>query len=371
MAWIKNKEALLKIPEVVFRNRFSFTFDDTPLVAKKLSLRKKLNLFLCGLAKFLRWNVLHNLPPLLQVEPTNTCNLRCPLCPTGGGLSKRKKGFMSFETFETVLDELEESLICVYFIGWGEPFLNKDTTCMIEACTKRNICTLASTNGHPIQTPDDALRVVDAGLSALIIAIGGSTQEIYEVYRMGGDVERVKRCATLIEEAKAKRGVDLPYTNLRTVVTQVNQDDIPSLEKLAHGLGVNMFSCKSLGCITFTENFKHYEPTYEKFRRFEYRDKTRIRRGPIICPFPFRQPLLFWDGTVVGCEYDYNLEIPFGKAGEQRFTKIWNSQNAVRFRRSINTGGGYPVFCSLCPFRDSIRDGCVISYTEYRPLGDR
>ncbi|MCK4595523.1 SPASM domain-containing protein, partial [candidate division WOR-3 bacterium] len=86
------------------------------------------------------------------------------------------------------------------------------------------------------------------------------------------------------------------------------------------------------------------------------------------CSYPFRQPILFWDGTVVGCEFDYDLEIPFGKVGKQGFKKIWNSRNALKLRRSINTKKGYPEFCNRCPFQDSIQNSCVISYIEYRPL---
>ena len=368
MALTKINEALLKLPEILLRSRFSFTFDDTPLIAERLSIRKKLNLIRCGVDKILHSNVAHSMPPSLQIESTNICNLQCPLCPTGTGLSKRNKGFMSFETLRTILDELEDTLIVAYFIGWGEPFLNKETTRMIEACTARNICTLASTNGHSILTLDDALRVVDAGLSALIIALDGSTQKVYEVYRKGGDIEKVKRCTALIEQAKAKRRVNLPYTNLRTVVTRNNQGDLLNIEKLARELGVNMFSYKSLGCVTFTDKFKDYEPTDKDMRRFEYDGTIRQRRLPIWCSYPFRQPILFWDGTVVGCEFDYDLEIPFGKVGKQGFKKIWNSRNALKLRRSINTKKGYPEFCNRCPFQDSIQNSCVISYIEYRPL---
>ena len=42
------------------------------------------------------------LPRLLMIEPTNLCNLHCPLCPTGAGTLKRPAGRMLFELYRPV-----------------------------------------------------------------------------------------------------------------------------------------------------------------------------------------------------------------------------------------------------------------------------
>jgi MoaA/NifB/PqqE/SkfB family radical SAM enzyme len=285
---------------------------------------------------------------------------------------KRPKGFMSFDMFQAILNELGDVLVSVVLFAFGEPFLNRELPRMIEACTNRNILTLTSTNGHCLQTIEEALRVVDAGLSALIIAMDGSTQEIYQTYRKFGDLEKVKRCTALIEEAKALRGSELPYTNLRSVITRDNQEDLPNIEKLARDLGVNMFSYKSLGCLTHDKKFKDYEPAEENMRRFAYEGSARRHGQPIRCPFPFRQPTIYWDGTVVGCGcaggYAHDLETPFGRIGEQSFPEIWNSPHALKLRRSIIEGHGLPSFCKLCPYQGRIKDGSILSFKEIRPL---
>lgn len=66
---------------------------------------------------------------------------------------------------------------------------------MMRACTDRHIATVSSTNGNCLQSVEQAEAVVASGLSALIIAIDGSTQEIYEDYRHGGSLEKDLRCA--------------------------------------------------------------------------------------------------------------------------------------------------------------------------------
>jgi len=369
MARMKTAEALLKLPELLLRGRISFTFDGVPLRTEQLSFRQRMNLFSTGIDMRLRSDRAHGLPPTIQIEPTNVCNLKCPLCPTGTGSMKRPKGFMSFETFQRILDELGDVLICVYLYGWGEPFLNKEVPRMIQACDGRNIGTLSTTNGNCLQTLDEGLRVVDAGLTALIIALDGSTQEIYQAYRKSGDVEKVKRCAALIEEAKARRGSALPYTNLRAVVTRNNQEDLPHIERLARNLGINMFSYKTLGVETHSGKFKNYEPKEKSMRRFEYQGSSRRRRPAFQCIYPFRQPTIFWDGSLVGCEYDYDLQAPWGKIGEQNFVRLWNSPQAIELRRAIRKGLPRSEFCRRCPYQDSVRDRPVLSCKELRPVG--
>lgn len=368
MSWMKTGEALMKVPSLCLQGKVSFDFDGIPLTAKGLSFKKRLNLVKVGIDKIFRSNVESGLPPLLQMELTNICNLHCPLCPTGSNSLKRPKGFMSEETFLKMLNELDQVLIGIYLFCFGEPFLNKNITKMIAACTARNIISLTSTNGNCIQTLDEAVMIVEAGLTALIIAIDGSTQEIYQSYRRGGDLEKVKRCASLIEEAKSRCKSKTPYTVIRSVVTSDNVDDLPEIEKLATGLGVNMFSYKSLGCLVKGEKFNEYEPAKKSMRRFDYSGSSTDRNKLTECIFPFRQPIIFWDGTVVGCEYDHNLDYAFGKIGEKSFADMWNSPRAVELRKNIHSKHSRAGFCSQCPYEGRSREGTALYCKELNSI---
>jgi MoaA/NifB/PqqE/SkfB family radical SAM enzyme len=362
-------EAAARLPELVFRGRLDMTFDGVPLSARGLGWRRRVNLLLAGGDLVRRGSRALARPTAVQIEPSALCNLTCPLCPTGRGDASRPRGMMTMEMFTQVLDSLGRDLILAILYGWGEPFLNPDLPRMIRACTSRGILTVTSTNGHPIRTIDEALAVVDAGLSALIVALDGSRQEIYSRYRQGGDMEKVKRCVSLIEEAKARRGSSRPYTDLRVVVTRDNQDDLPNLEAIAREAGTNMFSSKSLGKLTETDAYEVYEATRADVRR---RPEGRIiGHGPVRCPFPFRQPTVFWDGTMVGCEFDNSLEIPWGRPGEEPLAKFWNGRPARELRRRVARGVDLPEFCGICPYRDLSRESTVLSCKELRPIPGR
>ena len=371
MAWMTKFQALGKLPGLLVRGRFSYEFDGVPLVLERIPFEKTINLLKCGLDTIMPFDRHLGLPPSIQVEPTNICNLKCPLCPTGLKYGAQEKGFMSLQMFRTILKELGDSLISVILYGWGEPFLNRGLPDMIAECTARNILTITSTNGNCELNIEDALRIVDAGLSVLVIALDGSNQEIYQRYRRGGDVEKVKRFASLIQEAKNRRGSEYPYTNLRAVVTRENEEDLPNLEKIAHTLGMNMFSGKSVGDFTVNAPFKTFEPLRKNMRRYGKEGKTGRRKPLFKCPYPFRQPTIFWDGTLVGCEFDYSLQMPWGKIKEQNFVEIWNNSKAKRLRTSIKNGRGRPDFCTRCPYQDRVRDNCVLSTKELRPIIDR
>ncbi|NQT88309.1 radical SAM protein [bacterium] len=360
MAHLTFLDAVARVPALLLGGRFDFDFDDLPLHARGLSARKRLNLMRCALGPRFA------LPPMVQIEPTNACNLQCPLCPTGSGMKPRPTGHMAWDTFQTILDELGDTLVGAVLYSWGEPFLHPRMTDMVAACTARNIATVTSTNGHFLQTPEEAEAIVDAGLGALVIAIDGSDQDTYESFRRSGNIHKVIRCATLVEEAKAHRGSPVPYTALRTVVTEANRADLGNIERVARETGVNMFSYKSV-CRQFEAGaLEAFEPSDPDLARYRYDESGQRQAVPFRCRYPFRQPTIFWDGAVVGCEYDYELETPWGRIGEQPFPAIWRNAQADALRRAIHSGKGRPAFCGRCPYQDRVGKSCVLTSRELR-----
>ena len=52
--------------------------------------------------------ILESMPYQIDVEPTNICNLHCPLCSTGTDESTRKKGILEFENFKKLIDQIKD-----------------------------------------------------------------------------------------------------------------------------------------------------------------------------------------------------------------------------------------------------------------------
>ncbi|GHS93367.1 hypothetical protein FACS1894139_02910 [Planctomycetales bacterium] len=63
-------------------------------------------------------------PCCIDIELTNHCNLSCLMCPTGTGVAKREKGFMSAPLFSRILEDCKGKKVGLRFIRWGEPTLH-------------------------------------------------------------------------------------------------------------------------------------------------------------------------------------------------------------------------------------------------------
>ena len=64
------------------------------------------------------------LPIALSFEPTTSCNLRCPECPSGLRSFTRPTGMMDPELFKKTIDELADTLLYLIFYFQGEPYLH-------------------------------------------------------------------------------------------------------------------------------------------------------------------------------------------------------------------------------------------------------
>ena len=55
--------------------------------------------------------VVDGYPYMLQIEPTNLCNLQCPLCPAGTDKLERERRHMHPEEFKALIDDMEDYLL--------------------------------------------------------------------------------------------------------------------------------------------------------------------------------------------------------------------------------------------------------------------
>ena len=115
-------------------------------------------------------------PKLALIEPTNSCNLNCPVCETGNKSLQRKKANMTIEQFRVIIDKLPSRVeeLCLHING--ESFLNRDIYQMIQYAVGRGFKTSLDTNGLLIN-PE---QVVRSGLDHITICLDGDDQQSYE-----------------------------------------------------------------------------------------------------------------------------------------------------------------------------------------------
>ena len=88
------------------------------------------------------------LPISISFEPTTSCNLRCPECPSGLRAFTRPTGMLQKDFFTETIDQLAPDLSYLIFYFQGEPFLNPQFLDMVKYAGTKKIYTATSTNAH-------------------------------------------------------------------------------------------------------------------------------------------------------------------------------------------------------------------------------
>ncbi len=169
-------------------------FFDTLNLLSKFSFKKGANalrvLSSYYYSKFTKQLIHSGLPISIAIEPTTSCNLRCPECPSGLRSFTRPTGMLQADLFRKVIDELQETLLYLTFYFQGEPYLHPQFTELVKYASERSIYTSTSTNAHFLNE-ENAQKTIQSGLDRLIISIDGTTQETYQAYRQGGKLAKV------------------------------------------------------------------------------------------------------------------------------------------------------------------------------------
>src|SRR5687767_3058423 len=129
------------------------------------------------------------LPVSISFEPTTSCNLRCPECPSGLRAFTRPTGMLKKDFFSQTIDQLSDDLLYLVFYFQGEPYLNPDFLNMVKYASQKKIYTATSTYAHYLND-ENSKFTIESGLDRLIISIDGTTQEVYQQYRIGGKLEK-------------------------------------------------------------------------------------------------------------------------------------------------------------------------------------
>ena len=169
-------------------------WNDTVNLASKITFRRFWN-GIKVLGSFYASRLLHKsvqwgYPVSISFEPTTSCNLRCPECPSGLRAFTRPTGMLQKDFFTRTIDEIHRELLYLIFYFQGEPYLNPDFLDMVKYAGSKGIYTATSTNAHYL-TDTIAKRTIESGLDRLIISIDGTTQDVYQQYRVGGNIDKV------------------------------------------------------------------------------------------------------------------------------------------------------------------------------------
>lgn len=295
-----------------------------------------------------RKRLLWGLPPVLAIEPTNVCNLRCPLCVTGNGSMERPYGRMDFVTYKKLIDEVGDRVWYLVFFNQGEPYLHRQFNDFVAYAKQRGIYVTTSTNAHYFDE-ENAAAVVHSGLDTLIVSVDGATQETYAQYRVGGSLEKVKQGLRNLAAAKKRLRRKTPFIFVQFLVMKHNEHEIAAMAQLAAELGADRFLKKNVQVETFAEA-QQWLPRAERYRRYHLSENDFVvKRGRGVCMRPWLTTMVNWDGTIAPCCFDKNgHHITGDLRTDANFVAIWNSETYSCFRQNMLTRRETIDICKNC-----------------------
>lgn len=330
----------------------SAIFVNLRLYLKTLTFIRLFNLLKLGfgffLSRILKKPVGIAHPFALSVEPSGSCQLECPECPTGAGVLSRAKGLMSIPAFEKTIKETANYLLYLNLYFQGEPLLHPQLANLIRIASDRKIYTTISTNGLLLRKKS-CQRLIESGLSRIIVSLDGFTQPIYETYRRGGQVENVKSGILNLIEARSNNKKNSPLIVVQTLAFEHNNHEIPEIKKWCKKVGVDKLETKSVQINDFGDG--SVQPWKEKSRYSEQISDRHTMKGKIYNPCwrHWSGAVISWDGDVAPCCYDKDLNHNLGNISTSNFGEVWKNQKYNNFRQKILHKRSNITMCQNCP----------------------
>jgi MoaA/NifB/PqqE/SkfB family radical SAM enzyme len=314
---------------------------------------KVANMMAAKIQKLLRRDKVWGMPYRYNIDPTNVCNLRCPLCPTGLGVLGRERGLMDLASFKKLIDQIAPYAYLVELYNWGEPFLHPQIFEMIQYASLKRIGVRLSSNLNRYNR-EMAYKTVASGLDAIIVSIDGATQETYEKYRRGGKLERVLNNVRLLVEAKNEAGSRLPFITLRMLINRYNESEIDQVRALAIELGVDAFTTGTL--FVDTTDKKQIDEWLPVNGELSYYDYSAEKLETIWhCADLWESMTINWDGGLAPCCFLHKKVHDYENAFNRSLKDIWNGDAYISSRRVFSLGGSKrgPVntICTTCKGR--------------------
>lgn len=256
---------------------------------------------------------------------------------------------LDLDAFRQMMDQTHKDLVYLLLYFQGEPYLNPNFLEMARHAAERKVYVATSTNAHYLSM-EKARATVASGMQEVLVSIDGATQETYEQYRVGGDLEKVKEGVRNLVAARKEANSRHPFIILQFLVVHPNEHEVEDIRQLGKALGVDKVAFKTAQIYDFEEG-SPLIPENDRYSRYRkgpdgrYHLKNKLRDQ---CWKLWMGAEITWDGRVLPCCFDKDGKYVMGKVGELPFREIWNGPGYRAFRGRVLKGRKEIDICTNC-----------------------
>lgn len=259
--------------------------------------------------------IIEDYPPNLQIEISSVCNLRCVMCyqkdKTFSSKSNGFMGYMNFELFKKIIDEVEGKLEAITFASRGEPTLNPELEKFLKYSEGKFLGLKLNTNAT-ILSEKIINNLLSSDLETLVFSIDAANKEMYEKIRVNANFEKIIKNLELFNQIKNKNYKKSKLKIRLSGVLINDKQNLNEIKKFYSGLADEF---------AFV-NYNPWESAYEN-------DINDIEEP---CSDLWRRMFIWWDGKVNPCDYDYKSTLSVWNAKFMSITDIWNSETYNNLR---------------------------------------
>lgn len=326
---------------------------------------------------------------VLQIEPTDVCNLQCQMCAPHheqwDTIHGVPKGYLSLSLWKSIVDSFVQNQTQfdhIIFQWLGDPMLHPDIVGLISEAQRRLIGLVSylrvDTNAI-LLTPERSAQLADAALKSgipllIVCSIDAHQPNTYLEVKGRDRLQLVRRNVRALLRARQRLGEDCRINiQVQFVVQEGNQHETVAFLKYwqdalrCHGDKWHdevMFKRLSVGGgsagqaaadelyaqavsergIVPDESNNPAILTWEQ-RPWQRDDKHAPQRGA--CPGLWLTPVIRHDGELQMCCSDMQGGLALGSLASQSFEQLWLGPSADSHRKA-HIGGQFEGPCKDC-----------------------
>lgn len=300
-------------------------------------------------------------PLTLQIEPTNECNLACPMCPRTNDM-KRSAGNLSPETWGKIFENWGNNIstdgyltggsygvrsIKLFFLG--EPLLHPELNMFIADAKKRGIFIQVQTNGVPLKNKRKRIDLLNAKPNIIGISVDGHDRKSYQIARDGTDWDRIVESIAALNTERKELGLE-HEVSIQVVNIMVDRDDMIERNRIVEFMQPLIGITDLISVIPLDRT---HAPIYfdSKGGTVSYEnDKASINVSldSPSCLECLNKLNVLRDGTITPCCVDTNGKLRLGHV-DDGIDNVWNSSRSIALRKAhlTRTLEGYE-YCKAC-----------------------
>jgi radical SAM protein with 4Fe4S-binding SPASM domain len=255
---------------------------------------------------------LSNYPLLVDLELSSLCNLKCPMCYTITEEYKNRvnPGFMTFDLFKKIIDEIGPKVPALRLSLRGEPTLHSKFVECISYAKSRGIKEISFlTNGSKLFLAYFE-KIMLAGADWITISVDG-LGETYEGIRRPLKFNHMLQKLKQIKELKRQLNSHKPVIKIQTVWPAIKENPTAFYE-------------------TFVDlsDLIAFNPLIDYLSK----DEDILYNQNFSCPQLYQRLVIGADGSAMMCANDEEADAIVGDANHQTIYNIWHGEELKKMR---------------------------------------